>query len=136
MILCDAGPLVAILIARDAAHERCTQAVRSFQSVKMMTTEACLAEAFHLLGRGGGLRAQGGLWSLLRAGKLTVFTPTVNARLRTGAYMERYADRPCDYADATLLVAAEDTGLRRIFTIDKHFHAYRLMDGTALEVIP
>lgn len=50
--------------------------------------------------------------------------------------MERFRDIPCDYADATLLVAAEQTGTRRIFTFDKHFYAYRLSNGDHLEVIP
>jgi uncharacterized protein len=49
--------------------------------------------------------------------------------------MERFRDQPCDYADATLLVAAEDTGRKRVFTIDTHFHAYRLSNRDALVII-
>jgi len=54
---------------------------------------------------------------------------------RAFAYMERFRDIPCDYADATLLVAAEDMGMRQIFTFDRHFYAYRLMNGDHLDVI-
>lgn len=50
-------------------------------------------------------------------------------------FMERFRDQPCDYADATLLVAAEETAIRLIFTIDPHFHAYRLAGGEALSIM-
>ena len=55
---------------------------------------------------------------------------------RAFAYMVRYNDQPCDYADSALLVAAEETGYRRIFTFDRHFYAYRLPNGEALAVLP
>ena len=41
-----------------------------------------------------------------------------------------------DLADASLVVAAETLNLGRIFTLDRHFYAYRLADGSALEVVP
>jgi len=41
-----------------------------------------------------------------------------------------------DIVDASLETIAEATGLRRVFTIDSHFFAYRLLDGHALEVVP
>jgi hypothetical protein len=50
--------------------------------------------------------------------------------------MEQYLDTPMDLADASLVVAAETLGLRRVFTLDRHFYAYRLADGSALEVVP
>ena len=49
--------------------------------------------------------------------------------------MTRFHDIPCDYADATLLVAAEEIGLRRIFTVDRHFYAYRLTSGESLDLV-
>ena len=55
---------------------------------------------------------------------------------RMALFMAKYHDRPMDLADASLVVAAERLGARRIFTLDRDFHVYRLSDGTALEPIP
>ena len=41
--------------------------------------------------------------------------------------MRQYHDAPMDLADASLVVAAERLNLRRIFTLDSHFRAYRKM---------
>jgi predicted nucleic acid-binding protein len=38
----------------------------------------------------------------------------------------KYADLPMDFADATLVVAAEKTGIREIISLDKDFDIYRL----------
>ena len=44
--------------------------------------------------------------------------------------MEQYADRPMDLADASLVVAAEVLGTRKIFTIDRNdFETYRVRRG-------
>ena len=41
--------------------------------------------------------------------------------------MEKYQDRPMDLADASLVVLAEQRGLRDIFTLDHaDFRTYRL----------
>ena len=44
--------------------------------------------------------------------------------------MERYADHPMDLADASLIVAAEAFGTRKVFTVDRRdFAAYRIRRG-------
>ena len=73
---------------------------------------------------------------MIRTGFLVIHEQDATARFQALDYMERYADIPCDYADATLLVAAEDAAYRRIFSLDRHSYAYRLADGSALQVIP
>jgi predicted nucleic acid-binding protein len=50
--------------------------------------------------------------------------------------MNTYRDLPCDLADASLIAAAETLGLRQIFTLDRHFYAYRLADNTAIDLQP
>jgi len=39
---------------------------------------------------------------------------------------KKYCDRPMDFADATLVVAAEKTGIQKIISIDSDFDIYRL----------
>lgn len=50
--------------------------------------------------------------------------------------MRRHSDAPMDLADASLVSAAEAVGTRRIFSIDRHFHPYRISDRDAFEVFP
>jgi predicted nucleic acid-binding protein len=38
----------------------------------------------------------------------------------------KYADLPMDFADATLVITAEKTGIREIISLDKDFDIYRL----------
>jgi predicted nucleic acid-binding protein len=39
---------------------------------------------------------------------------------------KKYSNLPMDFADATLVVAAEKTGIREIISIDSDFDVYRL----------
>lgn len=50
--------------------------------------------------------------------------------------MERYADRPMDLADATLVALAEERNEKRIFTLDGDFHIYRRNTRQHFDVIP
>ena len=38
----------------------------------------------------------------------------------------KYADLPMDFADATLVITAEKTGIREIISLDRDFDIYRL----------
>jgi len=49
--------------------------------------------------------------------------------------MQKYADAPMDFADASLVATAETLRLRRVFTLDHHFRAYRV-DGDYFDVVP
>ena len=40
-----------------------------------------------------------------------------------------------DLADASLVAAAEWLGINRIFALDTDFYVYRLVDGSALDII-
>jgi predicted nucleic acid-binding protein len=39
---------------------------------------------------------------------------------------DKYADLPMDFADATLVITAEKTGIQKIISLDKDFDVYRL----------
>ena len=69
-------------------------------------------------------------------GLLRVHYQTEEDCNRMRVLMRNYKDAPMDLADASLVAAAETLGLRRVFTLDRHFYAYRLADGSALEVVP
>lgn len=89
----------------------------------------------YLLFRGGGYPAQEELWQWRTAGRLVLHELIPPEIGRMAELMNKYRDQPMDLADASLIAAAERLGLRRIFTIDRDFHVYRLADDSALELV-
>lgn len=136
MTLCDTGPLITLIDRDDPHHQRCVAALERLPADPLLTTWPCLTEAMYLLGRAGGLPAQDALWSYLNDELLILHVPETPEWRRMRVLMNQYGDTPMDLADASLVAAAEDMGLRKIFTVDGHFRAYRI-DGThAFEIVP
>ena len=51
--------------------------------------------------------------------------------------MSRYADRPMDFADATLVYLAKREGLSTVFTVDHaDFETYRIEGRRRFRVLP
>ena len=136
MTLCDTGPLVALIDRDDPAHACCVPALSTLPSRPLLTSWPCLVEAMYLLWRAGGLPAQEELWGYLADGLVVVHRPEVREWERMRTLMRQYRDSPMDLADASLVVAAEKLNLRRIFTLDDHFHAYRINGTHPFAVVP
>lgn len=133
-VLLDTGPLVALLDRSDAAHQQCVAAWDRI-STRCVTTEAVLTEATYLVGRGGGPPAL--VVEFLLASEVPVLTLDRDGHALAARLMRRYQDTPMDYADATLVVAAEWLRARRVMTLDRRgFGAYRRQAGTGFEVLP
>jgi predicted nucleic acid-binding protein len=136
MILCDTGPLVALIDQDDSFHTRCVAALSTLPAEPLLTTWPCLVEAMYLLWRASGSPAQEELWGYLADELVVLHTPEAGEWERKRTLMRQYYDAPMDLADASLVVTAERLRLRRIFTLDSYFHAYRI-DGTyTFEVVP
>ncbi len=132
MTLTDAGPLVALIDAGEADHDRCVNTLRQL-SMPLLTTWPTFTEAIYLLGSASGWPGQKALWELVLRGDLVLATPSIQ---RSAQLMECYADRPMDLADATLVALAEERNLNRIFSLDADFYVYRLNERIAFEVLP
>lgn len=136
-MLCDTGPLIALIDADDDAHGRCVAALKSLDPDEpLLTTWPCLTEAMYLLYRAGGLAAQDVLWGYLADGLVTLHTPDLGEWERMRELMQRFSDTPMDLADASLVSAAERLNVSRIFTIDSHFYACRIAGNRPFEVVP
>jgi predicted nucleic acid-binding protein len=135
MTLSDASVLVALINAGDRNHSRCVAASPGLSS-PLITTWPCFTEAMHLLGRYGGFPAQEELWHYVEVGLLTFHAAGDDDAARMHELMRQYRDTPMDLADASLVVAAESLGLRRIFTFDSDFYVYRALGIEPFEVIP
>lgn len=136
MILCDAGPLVAIIDRTDIHHADCDATLDLLSGDLLLTTWPCLAEAMYLLYRADGHRAQDRLWDMIGRGILTVRDPAADEWERMRDLMAQYASRPMDLADASLVAAAERTGIRRIFTLDRDFQIYRINGKDPFDIVP
>jgi predicted nucleic acid-binding protein len=90
----------------------------------------------YLLVRAGGGPAREALWKLVLTGRLEVADLSRAAVERSARLMAKYADRPMDPADATLVAIAEQRGERRIFTLDDDFRIYRMHGRRRFEVVP
>ena len=124
MILVDAGPLVALFDPRDRLHVRCSGTLKGIRE-PLWTTVPALTEAFHILEpqSNGSDR----LREFVVRGGLSVWFFDGEALTRAFELMETYADHPMDLADASLVVAAESFGTRKVFTVDRNdFQTYRV----------
>ena len=126
MILVDTGPLVALFDPADGSHERCVETLKAIEE-PIATTVPVLTEAFHLLGP-GSIGAQG-LRDFIAKGKLAVLHIDDSVLERAFELMKKYADKPMDLADASLVALAERFSLRTVFTLDRDFTVYRIKHG-------
>lgn len=134
-MLTDTGPLVAIINPNESAHADCADILRTLHA-PMVTTWPYLTEAAHILRKAGGWPYLAKLWTLFDTGALRLhFADEVELR-RIHELMTTYRDIPCDFADASLVAAAETLGANKIFTLDRHFYAYLKSDGSPFEVKP
>ena len=122
--LLDTGPLVAYLDSRDSSHEAVAARLDAFTG-GLATTNAVITEAMHFVSETrGGPRL---LADLVRTSGMGVFDlcrpPELDA---AAALMEKYADTPMDFADATLVLLAERLNVFDIATLDRRgFTTYR-----------
>ena len=127
MILTDAGPLVALFDRADRAHGRCVETLKKIDE-PIATTVPILTEAFHLLGSASAGAAA--LMEFITEGGLQVIFLDDDALVRSFDLMVQYADAPMDFADASLVAAAENLSLQKVFTIDRRdFDIYRIRRG-------
>lgn len=135
MTLCDAGPLIAIIDADEPDHAACVAALDGL-ALPLVTTWPAFTEAMYLLGQAGGRAGQRALWSLVHTGRLLLADLSTKAIARSAQLMDKYADRPMDLADATLVALAEEQGHRKIFSLDSDFHVNRIRDRQRFDVVP
>ncbi len=127
MILVDTGPFVALFDPKDALHERCQGVLKAIRE-PLSTSVPVLTEAFHMLSPGsyGADR----LRDFILKGGLSIWFMDYAGVQRAFELMEQYAEHPMDFADASLIVAAEALKTNKVFTIDRQdFETYRIRRG-------
>jgi hypothetical protein len=122
--LVDTGPVVAYLDAGDAAHADVAARWDSFRG-QLVTTSAVITEAMHFVSTSpSGARH---LADLVAASGMEVYDLSRPPELHEAvSLMEKYADTPMDFADATLVLLAEALQVREVLTLDRRgFSTYR-----------
>lgn len=120
--LIDAGPIIALFDRSDRFHSQITGFLKD-QSYHLITTWPVLTEANHMLDFDN--RAQIAVLEWVYRGGLELFEVGLSAVRRIIELTKKYNDVPMDLADATLVVAAEQLGIREIISIDSDFYAFR-----------
>lgn len=135
-VLLDAGPLVALFNVRDKWRDYFDGRVRelSLSGTALLTTWPCVTEATHILERVENradllrwLAAGGALVRDLRADDLVVLAELI----------EHCSDRrEMDFADASLVWLAAESGSAEILTVDRRdFERYRLPGGQRFTIL-
>lgn len=123
-VLVDTGPLVALFDPSEDEHERCKSALAGLRRRRRLTSLAIVTEATFLLGF--SQRAQQALLSFIAAGGVEIAAFDAARVSRAAALMARFADLPMDFADATLVVLAEELHTTSVFSLDRRdFAVYR-----------
>jgi uncharacterized protein len=129
--LIDTGAIVAVVDVRDRWHQACQLALQGLR-LPLATTEAVLAETFYVLERHEAASA----WRFIRSGAVTILPIADNDLLHLERLMLKYADRPMDFADATLVHVAERERLTTILTTDRDFAIYRIGGRKVFRLVP
>ena len=123
--LIDAGPIIALFDSADKYHNRIVDLIKK-EPLHLVSTWPVLTEASHMLDFDN--RAQIALLQWIYRDGLELVQIDSSGIQRIIDLTEKYNDVPMDLADATLVVAAENLGIREIISIDTDFYIYRTIE--------
>ena len=132
LILIDTGPLIALFDKDDKYHNDIKEFIKK-NRFKFVSTTAVVTEVTHMLDF--NINAQIGFLEWIIREGLVLHEISQKEIIRVIELCKKYQDRPMDFADATLVVAAEQTGLREIISIDTDFDVYRIFKKERIENI-
>ena len=123
-VILDTGPWVALIDRSEARHPDCVQWLKGY-SGNIYSTEAVLTEVLYLLNF--SIIARSAAIDFVLKSIVEIIPSNMQSLRKTKNLMKKYADLPMDYADATLVCLAADTGIQNIATFDrKDFRIYTL----------
>ncbi|MDR2923911.1 MAG: PIN domain-containing protein [Treponema sp.] len=122
-ILIDAGPLIALFDSSERRHKP-MKAFLQKHPYRYVSTLAVFTEVSHMLDF--NVNAQRDFYEWVMCKGVIISDINQNDMPRLIELTGKYADLPMDFADATLVITAEKTGIREIISLDKDFDIYRL----------
>ena len=122
-ILIDSGPLIALFHSGDNHHKK----IRDFLAKKkylFISTLAVFSEVSYFLS--ANIKVQRDFFDWVMCRGVIISDINQHDMPRLIEFTEKYSDLPMDFADATLVITAEKTGIRQIISMDNDFEIYRL----------
>ncbi len=134
--LVDAGPLIALFDQSDQYHQRSKQSLERYRQDThggLITTWPIITDVAYILKTHVHLQAQLDFLKWIGLGGIEVFELEKNHLSRIIELQNQYSNLSMDFADATLLIVAESLSIRKVFSMDKDFSIYRVLDKKRFE---
>jgi predicted nucleic acid-binding protein len=130
----DTGPWVALIDKSESRHEECVHWLKNYKG-RLYTTEAVLTEVLYLLNF--SVKAQTAAIDFVLESIIQIVPADVESLGTAKTLMNKYADIPMDFADATLVKLASDSGIHHIVTFDRRdFSIYRIRNTLSFTILP
>lgn len=130
----DTGPWVALIDRSESMHATTVEWLRNFEG-RLYTTEAVLTEVLFLLNFSN--QAQDSAIDFVTRSVVEMVPASVESLKTAKRLMKKYSDLPMDYADATIVTLAMDTGIDNIVTFDQRdFSVYRISKNKGFTLLP
>ena len=129
-VLIDTGPLIALFDRDDKYHTSILEFIKN-TNYRFISTPAVLTETMYMLDFNVAVQLSFLEW-IMKEGVIIHEIKQSNIK-RVIDLTKKYSDRPMDFADATLVIAAEERGIRQIISIDSDI--YRLYNKMKIENI-
>ena len=134
IVIIDTGPWVALIDRSQSRHTECVQWLKNF-SGRLYSTEAVLTEVLYILNF--SITAQCAALDFVLESVVEIVPSNTESLKKTKNLMKKYADLPMDFADATIVCLATQTGMQNIVTFDKKdFAIYKLPKKKSFTIMP
>ncbi len=131
-VLVDTSFLVTVYDKRERYHLACMAALDRVRQ-PLVTCEAVITEAvYHLRQISGAPQA---ILASVQEGYLEISFRLAGAASQVLASYVKYADTPCDFADACLIAMANELDTGDILTLDSDFKHYRWRRNRAFNLL-
>jgi predicted nucleic acid-binding protein len=135
-VVCDTGPLLAVLNSRDKNHASASAFFDGFDGdlivPALIVTEICYLAQTRI-----GPEAKAAFLDGIAAGELIIENATDEDWVRIAWSVRRYANFPLGVADASVVATAERLNITKVATIDyRHFRAVRPAHCEAFDLLP
>lgn len=135
-IVCDTGPLLAALNARDRLHTACVAFFDAYDG-DLMVPSLVVTEVCYLAQTQVGPHAEARFLDSIVAHELTIEHPADEDWARITTLVRTYAGFPLGVVDASVIATAERLGITQLATIDhRHMRAVRPAHCDAFELLP
>ncbi len=130
----DTGPWVALIDRSESRYTECVQWLKNF-SGRLYSTEAVLTEVLYILNF--SITAQCAALDFVLESVVEMVPSNTDSLKKTKNLMKKFADLPMDFADATIVCLATETGMQDIVTFDKKdFAVYKLPKKRSFTIMP